>query len=287
MSHHTKLFDERTPVQNAPPQTPVDAFGQRVASQVATETISTISNKASHFAAEKKEQLYEKFDATYAKLTEFYKKGHWTLQTFCFAGAIAVLVLSILSFISIFKVLLDPLHYLINVYVLILAFFLMVFEFPYEFSPLRKFRQWAEVWIRAFERLIGRGIFYLFLGALIISTYGAIFGWIIGAYIVICGLVSIFFGLMLSRKLTNMRNELQDRFGNDFERIQQQFSRFDTDHNGYIDATEFTAMCSSMGVELTTAERDYALNMLDKDHDGVIDIYEFAAWFNSRSKQYV
>jgi len=84
-----------------------------------------------------------------------------------------------------------------------------------------------------------------------------------------------------------MREELQTKLGNDFEKIKEQFMRFDQDNNGYIDAIEFSAMCTALGVDLTNTERDFAMKQIDKDHDGLIDVYEFTAWFNSRSKEYV
>jgi len=126
----------------------------------------------------------------------------------------------------------------------------------------------------------------LLLGILIMLSFGWL-GYIIGAYIILCGIVSIFVGLMLSRKLHQMRNELHEKFGSNMTIIQEQFARFDTDGDGYIDSSEFSGMCASLGLALTPAERDYALNLLDKDKNGVIDIYEFSAWFNSRSKEYV
>jgi len=140
--------------------------------------------------------------------------------------------------------------------------------------------------MKAFDRLVGRGICYIFLGILI-TTVGGWLGILCGIYLTFCGLLSLAIGVTLSRKLNQMRTHLQHNFGTDIERIKLQFENFDSDHDGYINAVEFTSMCSSLGLKLTNEERDYAMHMLDKNNDGVIDIYEFTAWFTSRSKQYV
>jgi len=108
-----------------------------------------------------------------------------------------------------------------------------------------------------------------------------------GVILIIVGIISLFIGIMLSRKLSKMRLEMQEKIGTDFERIQEQFNRFDTNRTGFIDSQQFCAMCAALGLDLTNTERDYALNLLDKDRDGVIDVYEFSAWFNSRSKEFV
>jgi len=72
--------------------------------------------------------------------------------------------------------------------------------------------------------------------------------------------------------------------GNEFDRIQVQFARYDSDGDGVLDSSEFENMCAALGLHLTKQELVVAINMLDKNHDGVIDMYEFTAWFSSQSR---
>jgi len=265
---------------------PVQSYTQSTVGQIAHERIEEISNRAQSFAEEKKEALYQKFNEGYARLMNFSKNGHWTWQTICFLTALITLLLSILSFLNIFSIVFSPFQYILNAYVLLFSLILVVYEFPKGFSLLTSLRDWCDVWLKAFNRLVGRGFFYIFIGTIVLTAYGWI-GYLVGVVVIVVGFISVFIGLMLSKKLRDMRRDLQERFGNDFVRIQEQFSRFDTDRNGFIDANEFGAMCAALGLQLTASERDYVLNLLDKDHDGVIDIYEFSAWYNSRNKEYV
>jgi len=188
--------------------------------------------------------------------------------------------------LSLIGLLTSPFAYILNAYVTFFSFILVVFEFPKSFFLLESLRNWFEKWLKAFARLVGRGLFYIFLGSIVLMGYGFV-GYILGAIIIVVGIGSIFIGIMLSRKLRALRSDLQTRFGNDFDRIEAQFRRFDTDGDGFVDSTEFGAMCAALGLHLTPTERDYALNLLDRDRNGLIDIYEFSAWFNSRSKEYV
>jgi len=191
-----------------------------------------------------------------------------------------------MSFLNVFSIVLSPFQYILNAYILVFSFILVVFEFPKEFPLLERLRNWFEKWLKAFARLVGRGLFYIFLGSIVLTGYGVL-GWIMGAVLIIVGIISIFIGVMLSKRLEDMRKDLQTKFGTDFDRIQDQFRRFDSDGDGFIDSTEFGGMCSALGLHMTPTERDYALNLLDKDRNGVIDIYEFSAWFNSRNKEFV
>jgi len=273
----------KTELLNQPQTTP--SYSSEEPSQTTQETISSISARAQEFASEKKEQLYEKFDAAYSRLQEFSKNGHWTWRTVCFCASLLSLAFSILTFINVLSLVLAPINYVINAFILVFSLILVVFEFPKDLTCLQSLRNWFERWAKAFARLVGRGLFYVFLGTIMITVYGWL-GWIIGALLIAVGVISLIIGIMLSMKLRDKRNELQTRFGNDFSRIQEQFNRFDTDGNGLINSVEFAAMCHGLGLNLTDSERDYALDLLDKDRDGAIDVYEFAAWFNSRGREF-
>jgi len=278
MSTSQRLFDQV-------PQTFSNHFENAIG-QATHEKIESITSRAKEFASEKKEALYQKFDEAYAQLIEFTKKGHWTWQAVCFCTSLATLALGLLSFLSFINILTSPFSYILNAYITFFSFTLVVFECPTSFFLLESLRDWFDKWFKAFTRLVGRGIFYIFLGSIVLTGYGFI-GYILGVVIIVVGLASIFIGIMLTRKLRALRSDLQTRFGNDFERIEEQFRRFDSDGDGFVDSVEFGSMCAALGLHLTPTEREYALNLLDHDRKGMIDIYAFSAWFNSRSKEFV
>jgi len=231
----------------------------------------------------KKEQIFEKFDETYVKWKELLKRGNWTLQSLCFTGGCANFILAILSFLNFVHIATEPLYYLLNFYVTFFSLIVIVFECPVPVERIINMRRWFEIWFKAFDRLVGRGACYIFLGSFVATSYGWI-GYLFGGYIMFCGLSAIFVGLVfLSRRLYKLREELQLAFGNDFERIQNEFNKFDTNNSGYINAQQFAAMSESLGLQLSSEEADLAMKIIDKNCDGVMDIYEFLAWFNSHS----
>jgi len=61
--------------------------------------------------------------------------------------------------------------------------------------------------------------------------------------------------------------------------LRARFDRHDSDRNGRIDVTEFSALLAALALGYGEAQVRAAFTALDVDHDGQIELGEFAAWW--------
>lgn len=62
------------------------------------------------------------------------------------------------------------------------------------------------------------------------------------------------------------------------------FDKYDTDHSGKINASEFKEMVYELGYHLSDVEFSLAIKILDTDGDGEISYPEFASWWQSEER---
>ena len=65
--------------------------------------------------------------------------------------------------------------------------------------------------------------------------------------------------------------------------VQNTFNRFDADHNGFIDETEFAQVLRALGAAISDDEAYTAFQAIDINGNGRIDFGEFDSWWQSRT----
>jgi len=65
--------------------------------------------------------------------------------------------------------------------------------------------------------------------------------------------------------------------------IDAEFRKFDTDGNGSIDEDEFSALVTSLGVQMSAEKVAIAFMAIDVDGSRSISLGEFRAWWGKRS----
>jgi Ca2+-binding EF-hand superfamily protein len=61
--------------------------------------------------------------------------------------------------------------------------------------------------------------------------------------------------------------------------LRARYDRCDTDGNGRIDLTEFSALLDALGLGYEEAQVRAAFTALDSDQNGQIDFAEFSKWW--------
>ena len=62
--------------------------------------------------------------------------------------------------------------------------------------------------------------------------------------------------------------------------LRSEFDRFDTDRNGYIDATEFTQLVAALGIRFSEEQSMTAFLAIDVSGNDRIEFGEFRAWWS-------
>ncbi|HEX4337093.1 MAG TPA: EF-hand domain-containing protein [Polyangiaceae bacterium] len=64
--------------------------------------------------------------------------------------------------------------------------------------------------------------------------------------------------------------------------LKGKFDQFDTDRNGSISESEFTALVAALGLTLSAGQIQIAFSAIDVNGNGRIDFGEFATWWAGR-----
>jgi Ca2+-binding EF-hand superfamily protein len=68
------------------------------------------------------------------------------------------------------------------------------------------------------------------------------------------------------------------------EELRAEFDRFDTDKNGAIDESEFSALVSSLGIRFSAEQTQTAFMAIDINGNRRIDFGEFKVWWSKLMK---
>ena len=71
----------------------------------------------------------------------------------------------------------------------------------------------------------------------------------------------------------------RDISADDRAEIREIFDHFDKDHNGAIDAEEFTSLLDALGADMAPEEIEVGLSIVDVDGNGTVEWAEFLAWW--------
>jgi len=156
----------------------------------------------------------------------------------------------------------------------VFGFLMLVLDFPipYPDAKLAAVRGHIYKFLLFMTRFTGRGAWYLFLGTMIFATLfdlkiSPFFGICLGGYVGILGIVTLVFGIQLSRKLDVVRKEL---IYNPQQCPAQGFGA-----EGFAVLARQTAQ-----VEFTEDELVYVINALSftPQNDGIVKPDEYNMW---------
>ena len=220
------------------------------------------------------------------KVKESLRNGPFALKSLCFMACLACIIYNCF----------DVFHEImtINVNKLLVVVFAVGFSLIgliLEVTPIvctKRCRHSIEHWVKLFSRTKGRGILYLFLGAIQLSAkdFSDFISTAIGISLVCCGVFSFLVSIHASQKLNRLHAAMIQGHTDDLVYARSKFNEFDADNSGALEAPELAACAASLGSELSSNELVAIFSLLDVDHNGKVDFEEFENWWSGKKTDF-
>lgn len=188
------------------------------------------------------------------------QRGIWKYLFFAAAVCtVAAAVISMISFIVTFTV--APFEFTNLVYLTFFGLLMLVLDCPIHNERFQEVKFHIFRFVRFMTRFVGRGVWYMFLGTMVFASLwdldvSPFLGVVMGGYIIILGLVAMYFGLHLSIKVNRVREVL---------RTQPQYAHA-CPPDGLTNHTLRDLLKSVNGFECSDDEFDYIISGLANVH---------------------
>jgi hypothetical protein len=216
--------------------------------------------------------------STFAKSTardlkENLMQGNWSLRILALLGGLAMIVVSVLGFIShIFGF--AWISAIFDVYCMILGIMICILESSSKLKFLDRATQKIIRNAKFLSYLWGRGIVYFVAGSLEVSQREFL-DVIVGSYVCFVGILFILIGKRASKKLASVR-----RTACCAEQMQEYFAMADVDGKGSLTVVQFGELTKSLGLDLNRREVEAAFMELDYSNSGRLTYESIEMWWN-------
>ncbi|GAB5357447.1 hypothetical protein AAMO2058_000375500 [Amorphochlora amoebiformis] len=238
--------------------------------EVADALLGTLANKISERAVKRAKDEAHKLGRSAGKLS----KG---LSCMAFVGG---LLTAMLSFLGIFNVL-DPLQILVEVYTFFFGILISILEMQHQCIPLAFFRTWA----RFLTTTGGRGLFYMYVGSLILAKW-TLLSLGVGGYMFAVGCMYVFTSCSnrdsRGEELRKFEGESKQKGAAEVkENIKAVWANLDPENDGAIYTIQLGKLCKELGNPLSKEDLREAKKQLDPDKVGEIEFTDFLSWWVS------
>lgn len=216
------------------------------------------------------------------KVKKWIKEGPMALKTLSF---VVTAFSAATSIVHILGNLLNPFSIIISVYAFIFSVVGMLLEVT-PFICTRSLQRKIEFWMRALERVWGRGLFYLLLAGMQFSLGGlsisGILGYASGAALAFTSIFSFVVSWAAGNKIKKMHKKMIEEQSEslDEKSIRDAFNQYDRDRTGRLEMGDFVLVTESLGSDFTKDELRAVFDLLDLDRTGYIEFEEFHGWFS-------
>lgn len=208
-------------------------------------------------------------------MKKYADEGNWTWKIAGFTGAVAVVVLSAMSFLShLFG--LSPISAVLDLYLILIGGALAALEYKEQvftkqyLDTLRKEALFV-------YRPYGRAGVYFFVGVLMLTYDSGLLGKLVGLYVAVVGAIIFYSSREAIKQLNFAKGTMQNE-----QEVVSKFREFDKDQSGTLDTKELAVLCKALGAKMTMNELESALFILDKDANGKIEMQEFLDFWKVR-----
>eukprot|EP00747_Dinoflagellata_sp_TGD_P197789 gnl/TRDRNA2_/TRDRNA2_69590_c0_seq1.p1 gnl/TRDRNA2_/TRDRNA2_69590_c0~~gnl/TRDRNA2_/TRDRNA2_69590_c0_seq1.p1 ORF type:complete len:165 (+),score=28.40 gnl/TRDRNA2_/TRDRNA2_69590_c0_seq1:99-593(+) len=139
------------------------------------------------------EDVYRQMSKGLNDMHEYIEQAPHRINTLCFVGGVLVILNGALNVLNIFGAFDNLIYYIVHVYEVGFGIVTCVSETHAEFAgglhnAIEQTQKWMHEWAKGLTMLWGRGLFYIFQGALTLSASSLFsFGFIVGIYMMLMG----------------------------------------------------------------------------------------------------
>jgi hypothetical protein len=133
------------------------------------------------------------------------------------------------------------------------------------------------------DTVAGRGVFFLFVGALCVASFEdsigleGLLGIFTGLAVFVIAVVNVLVGFNANAVFQQLRDKITS------EQLEKNFKEADVDNSGCLDLAELAVFCKAMGLELNHRQWELLVQEMDADGNGLIDWKEFKRWWSRAS----
>jgi len=206
-----------------------------------------------------------------------------------FAAAICVILGGVIGTLDLLFTTFAPLDLIDEIYLLGFGLIMFVLDAPLNFKFLMEVKAAVHKYSKFLTRLMGRGIWYIFLGTMTFATLwenqiSYFFAVILGFFVFGIGVFSATFGFVKSRKLEKVRVQVsQNRDTGKLEALYKNFAK--TAPSLGLMRSEFNDMSQQLkGITFDPDELSYIFNALSSgpsDREENIDYQALEEWCGS------
>jgi hypothetical protein len=235
--------------------------------------MSTLSTPFGGVSAKDAAEASNFAKSTAHDLKENLLQGNLSLRVLAILGGLAMIVVSILGFIShLFGF--AWISAVFDVYTFFLGTVIVILESSAKLSFLNRLTSKMYRNARFLTYLWGRGIVYFVAGSLEVSQREFL-DFIVGSYVCFVGILFIIVGRRASKKLAAAR-----RTACTAEELQENFAKNDVDGEGALTVTQFGEMTKSLGLDMNRREVEAAFIQLDYSQTGRLTYESIQMWWN-------
>jgi hypothetical protein len=223
-----------------------------------------------------------------AMFHRYLTEGHPAMTTANFLCGIATAAVGIQMFIRCPKGTCPRGDRVIYAYLVFYGLLIMLMELVACFlSAFKVVQRRIEKWAKFLGRLWGRGLFYIYVGILLVCI-DMVFARITGCVLILLGIFGIVASRFAAERVKKLRRLIKNtNKTDDPEKIREFFDMYDTDRSGYIDKTELKELSSMLGFPLEGTQLEGAFHSLDKDQNGKIMYDEFVRWWTGKDLEMI
>lgn len=135
---------------------------------------------------------------SFRELHEAIQQAPHYLNLMCQIGGCAVVLNGLFSVLDVFEAFSHTIFYIVNGYLVFFGIVTIITEshpdnWPPLYGMLHSIQEWMHEWAMGLTMLIGRGLFYIFQGSLIILSSSLLsLGLFVGLYMMLVGSICVF-----------------------------------------------------------------------------------------------
>jgi len=209
-----------------------------------------------------------------AEFRQNLNEGHMSLRLLALLGGLAMIVVSVMGFMSdafMFK----WISAVFQIYTVLLGFVIIILESGRQLSFFRRLENNLYKNALFLKYVWGRGLLYFFAGTLMISLSDPL-DVLVGLYFCAVGVLFWCVGRSAAKKMGNMRRSALNP-----QLLQEQFAAADKDGKGSLTMKQFRSLTDGLGMDLTRREVESSFSQFDCGPEGRVNYETILHWWNN------